>query len=59
MKSSMKQLENLDFIMKFQSDSTVNKFLKPFSIQDWISIQRPPIESYISPEALYNLLNDN
>ena len=51
----MKQLENLDFIMKFQSDSTVNKFLKPFSIQDWISIQRPPIESYISPEALYNL----
>jgi hypothetical protein len=49
------QLENLDFIMRFQSDQTIGKFLKPFSIQDWNAIQRPPIECYIPQIGLDNL----
>lgn len=55
MNNYAQQLENLDFIMRFQSDQTIGKFLKPFSIQDWNAIQRPPIECYIPQIGLDNL----
>ena len=49
------QLENLEFLMKFQSDSSVEKYIKPFTTQDWINIQRPPIGNYIPQQIIYEL----
>ena len=41
--------------MKFQSDSSVEKYIKPFTTQDWINIQRPPIGNYIPQQIIYEL----
>ena len=38
--------------MRFQSDATAQKLIKPFSNQDWERIQRPPIQNYIPPNVL-------
>ena len=47
--------------MRFQSDSTAQNLIKPFSDKDWASIQRPPIQNYIPPNVLgylAQLIND-